>query len=79
MLTKVTGGASECTAVENLFLIATSAALLHLCVGTRPPAAEFQPNSPKNNRWPNIRRKKKRLAENPPNSKISAAAENNCG
>ena len=45
----------------------------------RAPAAEFQPNSPKNNRWPKIRRKKMRLAENQPNSKISAAAENNCG
>jgi len=36
-----------------------------------------QPNSPKNNRWPKIRRKKMRLAENPPNNKISAAAEDN--
>jgi len=45
----------------------------------RPPATEFQPNSPKNNRWPKIPWKKMRLAENPPNSKISAAAENNCG
>ena len=49
------------------------------CIRNRPPAAEFQPNSPKNNRWPKIRRKKMRLAENPPNRKISAAAENNCG
>jgi len=29
-------------------------------------AAEFQPDSPKKNRWPKIRRKKLRLAQNPP-------------
>ena len=44
-----------------------------------PPAAEYPPNSPKKHRWPKIRRKKMRLAENPPNRKFAAAAEKNCG
>jgi len=44
-----------------------------------PPAAEYPPNSPKKHRWPKIRRKKMRLAENPLNRKFAAAAEKNCG
>jgi len=44
-----------------------------------PPAAEYPPNSPKKHRWPKIRRKKMRLAENPLNRKFVAAAEKNCG
>ena len=44
-----------------------------------PSAAEYPPNSPKKHRWPKIRRKKMRLAENPPNRKFAAAAEKNRG
>jgi len=49
------------------------------CSGVDPPAAEYPPNSPKKQSWPKIRRKKMRLAENPPNRKFAATAEKNCG
>jgi len=44
----------------------------------RPLSHRISPPSPKNNRWQKYPAKKFQLEGNPPNSKISTAAGNNC-